>query len=241
MSARPASPNCCGAFIFPPYVVLNLTSQTAYRRESMAFYDVFSNFYDASLERLYAEHRVLAAEALAPPADAVVLDVPCGTGQSFDALAANLGPDGRLIGVDSSSGMLQRASVRARERGLRTVRTLTADASQLSSAQLAVAAGRPVTITRLHVFLGMSVFPEMERTFEHLWSLLAPGGVCVLVDVHTERLGLQGFLVNRIARAEIRRRFWEPLERVAQNFERRPLPYRSQHGGQIMLARGRKG
>jgi len=62
----------------------------------------------------------------------------------------------------------------------------------------------------------------------------------VIVDVHAERLGLQGFMVNRIARADIRRRFWEPLERVALRFERGDLPYRSEHGGQIMLATGDK-
>jgi hypothetical protein len=86
----------------------------------------------------------------------------------------------------------------------------------------------------------MSVFSDMRATFDNLWKLLAPGGVCVLVDVYSERLGVQGFLVNQIARAEIRRRFWEPLERVAQNFERHDLPYNRQHGGQIMLASGRK-
>ena len=207
----------------------------------MAFYDAFSNFYDASLEKLYAPHRALAAEALSLEPAAVVLDVPCGTGQSFDAIASKLGPEGLLLGVDASDGMLKRAATRARERNFGAVRTLAGDAATLTLDDLARAAGRRVLPTRLHVFLGMSVFPDMERTFQQLWSLLAPGGVCVLVDVYAEKLGVQGFLVNQIARADIRRRFWEPLERVAQNFERQPLPYNRQHGGQITLAVGRKG
>lgn len=206
----------------------------------MGFYDAFSNFYDASLEKLYAPHRELAAQALSLEPSAVVLDVPCGTGQSFDVIARQLGPEGLLIGVDRSAGMLKRAAARARERNLRSVRTLEGDASAITHDELEKSAGRRVLPTRLHAFLGMSVFPDMERTFQHLWSLLAPGGVCVIVDVHAEKLGVQGFLVNQIARADIRRRFWEPLERVAQNFERRPLPYSRQHGGQIMLASGRK-
>jgi hypothetical protein len=65
---------------------------------------------------------------------------------------------------------------------------------------------------------------------------LRPGGRCVIVDVHAERLGLQGWMVNRIAGADIRRRFWEPLERAGRNFTLSNLPYRQQHGGQIMLA-----
>jgi hypothetical protein len=80
----------------------------------------------------------------------------------------------------------------------------------------------------------------MERAFERLWAVLAPGGRCVLVDVHAERLGLQSWLVNQLAQADIRRRFWEPLERVAVGFERMDLPYRKQHGGQILLATGVK-
>jgi hypothetical protein len=56
----------------------------------------------------------------------------------------------------------------------------------------------------------------------------------------TARHHLQGWLVNQLAQADIRRRFWEPLERVAVGFERMDLPYRKQHGGQILLATGVK-
>ncbi|HKU39475.1 MAG TPA: methyltransferase domain-containing protein [Polyangiales bacterium] len=203
----------------------------------MAFYDVFANVYDASLERLYAPHRVLAAEALALEPSAIVLDVPCGTGQSFEVITKQLGPGGLLLGVDASAGMLRRA----RARSVANVCCVEGNAATLTLEQLASAAGRKVVPTRLHVFLGMSVFDDMQATFDNLWRLLAPGGSCVLVDVYTERLGVQGWLVNQIARADIRRKFWQPLEAVAQNFSRRDLPYERQHGGQIMLACGRKG
>jgi ubiquinone/menaquinone biosynthesis C-methylase UbiE len=206
----------------------------------MGFYDVFANFYDASLEPLYAEHRSLAVEALALAPGSVVLDVPCGTGQSFDLLAQQLGPDGLAIGVDASAGMSRRAAARIAERGFSNVRVIQANAGEISPPQLEAAAGRAVAATHLHVFLGMSVFTDPEATFARLWQLLAPGGICVLVDVYAARLSFQGWMVNQLARAEIRRKFWEPLERVASGFERRPLPYRKQHGGQITLARGTK-
>ena len=64
-------------------------------------------------------------------------------------------------------------------------------------------AGQRVRITHLHVFLGMSVFSEMQATFTHLWELLEPGGRCVLVDVHAERLGVQGWLVNQMAQRAV--------------------------------------
>jgi len=207
----------------------------------MAWYDTFSSFYDASLERLYAEHRQLAAAALQLDPAARVLDIPCGTGQSFAALSAQLGPEGRVLGVDASQGMLNKAQARVAREQLSHVHVLHANAAQLERAAIGGSMGAPATpITHLHVFLGMSVFREMEQTFEHLWNLLDPGGRCVLVDVHAARLGAQGWLVNQIAGADIRRRFWEPLEKRAVQFERRDLPYNRQHGGQIMLAVGVK-
>jgi SAM-dependent methyltransferase len=216
----------------------------------MTWYDTFSNFYDASLERLYAEHRQIAAAALQLDPAARVLDVPCGTGQSFAALSAGLGPEGGVLGVDVSRGMVAKAEARIARDQLGHVRVRRASAAEIDPAAIGGGAwngsgtgnGKAphTSITHLHVFLGMSVFREMEPTFEHLWSLLEPGGRCVLVDVHAAQLGVQGWLVNQIAGADIRRRFWEPLEKRAAAFERRDLPYHRQHGGQIMLAVGVK-
>jgi ubiquinone/menaquinone biosynthesis C-methylase UbiE len=206
----------------------------------MGFYDVFASFYDVLLEPLYAEHRLLAAEALELTSRSVVLDVPCGTGQSFEVIASRVGENGLVLGADASAAMLKRASERVERRGWTNLRLVHANAAELEATQLAAAAAREVTVDRLQVFLGMSVFSDPDKTFEQLWDLLAPGGICVLVDVYAEQLGVQGWLVNQVARADIRRRFWEPLERVASDFERRDLPFRKQHGGQIMLARGRK-
>lgn len=200
----------------------------------MAWYDVFARVYDASLEPHYREQRSRGAAALDLRPGAVVLDLPCGTGQSFPCLVAGVGGGGRVIGVDLSEGMLREARRRVEKAGWTQVEIHQADGSTLDGARLGV---RP---DRLHIFLGMSVFPDHEAVFARLWSLLAPGGVCVLVDVFAERLDLQGQLVNWTAQADIRRRFWEPLERVAEGFWREDLPSKSLHGGQIILAGGRK-
>lgn len=203
------------------------------------WYDAFSSFYDASLEELYAEHRELAAEALALEPGATVLDVPCGTGLSFGAIARPLRGDGTILGADLSPGMLRKAA--ARDSALGAVQLVTAalDVSALSPEILQALAGR-AQVDRLHVFLGMSVFPDISAAFDRLWSVLAHGGRAVLVDVHAERLGLSGRMVNQLARADIRRRFWEPLQARAQDFELRDLPFRRLHGGQIKLATGVK-
>lgn len=93
----------------------------------MGWYDVFANFYDNSLEALYAEQRIAAADALDLAPGQLVLDVPCGTGQSFDAIAPRILPGGTLLGVDFSTGMLARAEARARRLHFDHVRVLHAD------------------------------------------------------------------------------------------------------------------
>ncbi len=199
----------------------------------MAWYDVFSHVYDSSLEPLYREHRALAAQALEISDASTILDVPCGTGQSFPHFRHH-SARATIVGVDRSPGMLRRA--RRRAEGLGPVTLRERDAGSVTLADLDGAVP-----DRLHVFLGMSVFPGMGEIFTNLWSLLRPGGRAVLVDVYAERLGLQGKMVNWIARADIRRRFWEPLEAVGSAFALSDLPARRQHGGQIRIAIATKG
>jgi ubiquinone/menaquinone biosynthesis C-methylase UbiE len=206
----------------------------------MAWYDFFSNFYDKSLERLYVDQRAAAADALELRPGSVVLDLPCGTGQSFDGIAPKILPGGSLLGTDLSPGMLARAKDRVAKNGWNHVCLLQGDVHGLGREAVASALGRPARIDRLHIFLGLSAFPDWERAFEHLWDLLEPGGRCVVVDVHAERMGLQSYMVNWVARAEIRRRFWEPLERIAKAYRRVELPSRPEHGGKIFLATGVK-
>jgi ubiquinone/menaquinone biosynthesis C-methylase UbiE len=206
----------------------------------MGWYDLFSNFYDRSLERFYETPRAISVEALRVEPGHTVLDLPCGTGQSLDGLARAVGPQGLVVGVDVSEGMIRRAQARARERGLDRVKLITADVHSLRREMVSAAVGRAVAVDRVHVFLGMSVFPRWSEAFERLWGVLAPGGRCVLVDVYAERLGLAGHFVNLVAQADIRRRFWEPLERVAEGFERTELPPDPRYGGAILLVTGTK-
>jgi ubiquinone/menaquinone biosynthesis C-methylase UbiE len=201
----------------------------------MAWYDVFSRFYDASLEPHYREQRMLAAGALQLGPGQSILDVPCGTGQSFGPLIEGIGPTGMLVGVDRSAGMVREARRRIAKRQLAGAVALLGSASSVSPSEL----GRE-QFDRVHVFLGMTVFDDPEAVFTHLWSLLAPRGWMVLVDVYNPKPGLQGRMVEWLAQADLTRRWWEPLERCAEQFERRQLPSQPLHGGDIWLALGRK-
>lgn len=200
----------------------------------MSWYDFFSRSYDASLEKLYAEQRVIAAQALDLKPGSRVLDLPTGTGQSLPHLAAGVGPEGRVVAADLSRGMLDKAKSRVGKQGWQHVEPLQLDVLALGPDTL----GR--TFDRVHVFLGLSTFPDWERAFANLWSVLEPGGRMVVVDVHADPLTLRGRLVNLVARADIRRRTWQPLEEACVEFQRVPLPQRKEHGGEIFCATGLK-
>lgn len=200
----------------------------------MAWYDLFSRVYDASLEPHYREQRRLSAAALDLRPGSVVLDLPCGTGQSFPTILEAIGPTGQVIGADLSAGMLRESARRIARAGWTNVTLIEADVNALTPELLASRhLPRP---DRVHCFLGMSVFPQHVAAFERLWDVLEPGGRCVLVDVHAERPGLQGRLVEWLAQADLTRRFWAPLERVGSDFEMRELPSKALHGGTIRLA-----
>lgn len=206
----------------------------------MGWYDWFAPLYDRSLEPLYRDARAAAVAALQARPGQVVLDLPCGTGQSFDGIAPAIGPEGLLLAVDLSAGMLERAAKRARARGYSQVVLQQRDVHAVDATSLYAAAGKQVSLDRLHCFLGLTAFPRWEQAFERLWELLAPGGRCVIVDVHARQLGWQGRMVNLVARADIRREVWRPLERLAVNYQRTSLPSMPQHGGELFLAAGDK-
>lgn len=201
----------------------------------MGWYDVFSRWYDASLEPLYSEQRVIAARVLDLRPGQLVLDLPVGTGQGLPHLSSGVGANGRVLGIDLSAGMLRQASARK----LPNVTLHRGSVLDLNSALISSTCGRP-DVDRAQVFLGLSTFPEWERAFENVWSVLAPGGRCVVVDVHADPLAFQGRMVNLVARADIRRKTWAPLERLGRDFTRVELPQRREHGGAIFCATATK-
>lgn len=203
----------------------------------MGWYDWFAMLYDPALETVYRRYRRAAAEALDLDAGMTVLDVPCGTGQSFKPLIERVQPAGAYVGVDLSRGMLARATLRGRSH--QGAYFVQADAGSVGSSIL-VERGLPEQVDRLHIFLGLTTFDGWSEAFDNLWSLLRPGGRCVVVDVYAEEPGLQGRLVQLMAQAQLRRRAWEPLEAVAEGFDRQVISTDAVHGGELWLACGRK-
>jgi SAM-dependent methyltransferase len=102
-----------------------------------------------------------------------VLDVGCGTGAVLVPAARAAGPDGEVIGVDLSAGMVARAQEEAARQGLRQARAVVGDAETVALDGIPTAPGSFDT-----VFAGICLFffPRPEVAAARYRELLKPGG-----------------------------------------------------------------
>lgn len=201
-----------------------------------AWYDVFANFYDASLDATYREHRQQALRALALQPGMTVVDVGCGTGASLPVLVPAVGPSGRVVGVDASPGMLQKAQARIRRNGWENV-----EVRQVGSDHTPEAIARELgEIQRVHCFLSLSVIDAWREVLDGWWHALAPGGRFVIADVHNPEPGVYAKLVEVIASASLPRKSWEPLAERCTGFALDWQESSWSLGGKFFVASGSK-
>jgi demethylmenaquinone methyltransferase/2-methoxy-6-polyprenyl-1,4-benzoquinol methylase len=115
--------------------------------------------------------RAVALAALAPGMSAI--DVATGTGKVAASLGDVVGPRGRVLGVDVSSGMIARADRAWRDRpGLRftvgDAMALPADDRSFDAATIA---------------FGMRNLPDYARGFAEMSRVVRPGGRVVCLEI----------------------------------------------------------
>lgn len=203
----------------------------------MAWYDAFSTFYDRSLEKLYAPYRAEAFADISLQEGDVVLDLACGTAQNFSALKFDE-TAASYVGVDKSAGMLRAA--RARVGAFPRAHFLEKGVGDVDAADLEVTANAPLA-THLVCTLGLTVLPDWQAQWAQAWSLLAPGGRAIVMDVVAETRSFQTWMVERMAQADLSREVWRPLEEqgVDYSFHKTAAP-RSKMGGDLFIASARK-
>ena len=208
----------------------------------MTWYDTFSRFYDLSIERSYRAPRRLSFELLKEGQGDVIVDLAGGTGQNFPLLEERFAERSmRLVGIDLSAGMLERAAGRIEKSHPEGFALLQADARSVTKEHLASLLGDRSTADYVVCTLGFSVMPEWEAVFERSFNLLEPGGQFLIMDVWAERRVPQTWVVERMAGADLRRRVWQPLEAISEGFELRFLPGSAHfHGGRLFAATGFK-
>ena len=139
-----------------------------------------------------AQATLLARAALAPRER--VLDVACGTGLVAFAAAEEVGPDGRVVGVDLSGRMVDAARRRAQERSSTRVTFVRMDAESLDLPD----ADFDVALCAL----GLMYVPDPAQALREMRRVLRPGGRVVLA-VWGERSRCGWSAVFPIVEAEV--------------------------------------
>ena len=133
-------------------------------------YDIHSLFYDATFGRLVRSRIQRAIRHMNIRESDTVLDLGIGTGVSL-----NFYPDqGRIIGVDLSSGMLREARKKITERGLGNATVFQADAMRLPFADS----------TFDHVFMShvISVVSDPYKLVQEAQRVAKPDARIVIVN-----------------------------------------------------------
>lgn len=182
-------------------------------------YDVLSG------ERwVYHAGREAGIDLLAPRRGDIVIDLGCGTGLNFPALAAAVGPEGLVVGVDRSVDMLAMARRRVSAEGWGDrIRIVESDAAELDTDRIhALMAGERDRdrADALFITYALSVFDRRDEAWTRARTLVRSGGRAGIVDMQAPTgrwkvFSPLAYLACATGGSDIRSRPWRLLERDA--------------------------
>ena len=120
------------------------------------------------LDRALSPHSEAALARAGARAGERVVDVGCGCGDTTLALARAVGPSGRVLGIDVSREMIERAGERVAEAGFGERIRLTLE----DAASARFEGDASLLFSRF----GVMFFSEPTAAFANLRRALAPGG-----------------------------------------------------------------
>ncbi|TCK26234.1 class I SAM-dependent methyltransferase [Pseudonocardia endophytica] len=138
------------------------------------YWDNLSSFAPA-LERTASALDTVGLDRLGLGAGQSVLDVGCGAGAAFPALCDAVGPDGRVVGVDLSGAMLDRARERVAEHRLWQVELVHAE---ISGAEL-----EPGGFDGAVAVFALSAVADVDGALRTVRRALRPGCRLLVVDL----------------------------------------------------------
>ncbi len=161
-----------------------------------------------------------------------VLEYGCGPGNSFELLREAVGPDGTVVGIDYSQGMVQQAAERIREGQWENVHVAQADATTPGIAANSYDA--------VYAAMSLSAMSDPVQVVRTAAACLRPDGRITVLDARPfQRVPLS--LLNPVTIPVFKRLTdWKPEidipAAIRSNFETARV--RGYHLGSIYIARG---
>jgi demethylmenaquinone methyltransferase/2-methoxy-6-polyprenyl-1,4-benzoquinol methylase len=202
--------------------------------DRLAWYRRIAPSYDLICRPLYGGARRSAVGALELQPGHRVLDIGCGTGLALPQLAAAVGSEGKVVGLDGSAPMLRRA--RRRTAAYPQVRCVEQD---LRDSNWTAAVLDETPYDALFFGLSLAVIENWQQVFEQAWQLLAPGGRCAIYDTRPLQRGWRILnplfvpVVGWTGAADLRRPTWNLLDGCAEQIHRE-----ARYGGFVFVRAG---
>ena len=184
-------------------------------RKRAKHYNVTANLYYllGFREQTYREK---AVKTLKLRAGDTVVEVGCGTGLNFPLLEKNVGPKGKIIGVDLTDAMLSQARRRIEENGWSNVELVQSDAALYQF---------PPEVDGVFSSFALTLSPEFDTVVKNGCRALKPGKRWVILDFkipsgRLSKLASIGVLVTRpfgVTMDLAGRHPWESISKYMEN------------------------
>jgi demethylmenaquinone methyltransferase/2-methoxy-6-polyprenyl-1,4-benzoquinol methylase len=173
-----------------------------------------------------------SVEALCLKTGDTVVDLACGTGLNFSFLEEAIKPEGKIIGVDFTDAMLDKAHERVLGAGWRNVELVQADIAEYIF---------PSQVAGVLSAFAICLLPEIDDPIRRAAAALRPGGRLAILDIKSPDAWpdwMARFIawINRpfgVSVEATRRQPWQSIERYLTQ-----IRFREYYFGYLYLSVG---